>query len=130
MCSPVLLQSSITCLLAESISKHTTKVDLQQTRVGLMVVCRTACKQQAQTALATSTGRTSSDISVTELNDMLKQAGETKLEQVMDDCMHGATDGAARSACVSTSAKVPTIPWLCDHASNSLPYPTAHHPHS
>ena len=87
-------------------------------------MCRTACKQQAKTALATSTGRTNSDISVTELNDMLKQAGEAKLEQVMDDCMQGATDGAARSACVSTSAKVSTIPWLCNHACNSLPHPT------
>ena len=67
---------------------------------------RTTCKDTtAKAALATALGRQTSDITPTELNKFMADAGKEQVREEMKACMESASDGAARTTCKATTAK-------------------------
>ena len=67
---------------------------------------RTTCRDTtAKAALATALGKQTSDISATDLNKFMADAGKDQVGQEMTACMESAADGAARTACKDTTAK-------------------------
>ena len=67
---------------------------------------RTTCRDTtAKAALATALGKQTSDISATELNKFMADAGKDQVREEMKACMESASDGAARTSCKHTTAK-------------------------
>merc|ERR1712054_638558 len=67
---------------------------------------RQACKSTtAKAALATSLGKQPSEVSATELNRVVRDAGKEQVREEMKACMESAGDASARQACKSITAK-------------------------
>ena len=83
---------------------------------------RTTCRDTtAKAALATALGRQASDITPTELNQFMADAGKEQVGQEMKACMVGAADGAARTACKDTTAKAALATSLGKEGSDITP---------
>jgi hypothetical protein len=83
---------------------------------------RTSCRDTtAKAALATALGKQTSDITATELNQFMADAGKDQVREEMKACMQSAADGAARTTCKDTTAKAALATALGKEASEITP---------